>query len=416
MAGASSYRSACRTAAASTSLIAAWLLAACVGGSGGTSGTSGSSSSPPTPNVVTVTVDGGPATAPGQINHAYVSVEVCMPGSSSGCATIDHVRLDTGSSGLRLVRSVLEANKLSLTPEVDTAGNDLEECVSFAGGQTWGPVALADVHLAGEVASKVPIQIMDDTGSGAPPPATCGANGTLVNGVNGFGANGVLGVGVLLEDCGSSCTNVAYYGCTAAGTCSAESVASGSQVGNPVARFATDNNGVLVVLPNLANANGDASVQGELIVGIATQSDNQLPASGLSMLGADARGEFLTTYNGMQMPGLIDSGIDSYTFTDAGIAVCSSGAFVGYYCPTAAPQAASAVNTGIGTYNGSSTIDFAIANPSSFVATAAAFIDLAGGAGSSRFIWGMPFFYGRSVYFALEQHTAGGFSGPFYAY
>jgi hypothetical protein len=396
-----------------TALMLAAALGGCVGGSGGM--TPGLTSPAPVANVVGLTVDAGPAAAPGQLNHAYVSVQVCPPGSSS-CATIDHVRLDTGSTGLRLVRSVLVAHQLTLTAETDAASNTVEECMRFAGGQTFGPVALADVHLAGEVAPKIPVQIMDDTQSGAPAPASCGANGTLINGVTGFGANGVLGVGLAVTDCGASCTSATYYGCNAAGTCTAEDLAVGSQVVNPVVHFATDNNGVVVELPALVNANGDASVQGELIFGIATQSDNQLPVSGLTVLGADTSGQFLTTYNGAQMPGIIDSGTDSYTFTDASIATCTAGAFIGYYCPAVAPQSASATNTGIGTYNGTDTVAFAIADPNTFVQGAAAFIDLAGGGGSTRFIWGMPFFYGRVVYFGFAEHMANGFTGPFYAY
>jgi len=59
--------------------------------------------------------------------------------------------------------------------------------------------------MAGEVAAGVPVQVMDDNAAGAPPPPTCGANGTLINDVSGFGANGVLGIGVFVQDCGAAC-------------------------------------------------------------------------------------------------------------------------------------------------------------------------------------------------------------------
>ena len=70
----------------------------------------------------------------------------------------------------------------------------------------------------------------------------------------------------------------------------------------------------------------------------------------------------------------------------------------------------------MGANNASSTVNFAIADPTTFVANAAAFIDLAGGAGSSHFIWGMPFFYGRPVYIGIEARVAGVYTGPYYAY
>jgi hypothetical protein len=401
-------------------LLTATLLTACLGGSG----TTAAVSTPlPTLNTVALTVDTGPAAATGAINHAYVTVKVCAPGSQTQCATIDHVLLDTGSIGLRLVHSVLTGFGVTLSAATDAQGNTLEECLSFVGGQTWGPVALADVTLAGEIAAKLPVQVLDDTGVSAPPPATCGANGTLINGVSSFDANGVLGVGVFAQDCGAVCVAPAappplYYGCTAAGVCTAENLALADQVANPVAMFAADNNGIIVALPNLQNANGDATVQGTLTFGIATQTDNALPATGLTVLGADASGDFTAVYNGgtTVLPALIDSGTDAYAFDDPTIAVCASGAFIGYYCPVPAPKSVFAVNTGVGANNASSTIDFAIADPNSFVATAAAFNDLAGGGGSTRFTWGMPFFYGRKIYIGIDQRVADGHTGPYYAY
>ena len=401
-------------------LLAASLLSGCVKGSNPTA--AGGNTVSTTLNTVALSVDSGPSAATGQINHAYVTLKVCASGQTQ-CANIDHVLVDTGSTGLRLVRSALTSGGVTLAGETDSQGQAVEECMTFGGGQTWGPVALADVTVAGEVAAKLPVQIMDDTNSGAPPPATCGANGTLINDVSGFGANGVFGVGVFAQDCGGACVSPAtplafYYGCTSAGACSAENIALASQVTNPVAMFKTDNNGTIVSLPNLQNANGDNTVTGELIFGIGTQSDNALPTTGLMVLGTDANGEFTATYNGgtTVLPALIDSGTDAYAFDDPTIAVCASGAYVGYYCPAVAPQSLFAVNAGVGTYNATNTVSFAIADPNAFVAGAAAFIDLGGGGGSTRFIWGMPFFYGRKVYFGIEQRVSGTYTGPFYAY
>jgi len=399
-------------------LTAAALLVACVGNNN----PAAVRTVPPVMNTLAVSVDSGPSGHTGAINHAYVTVTVCAPGSSTQCVSIDHVLLDTGSTGLRLVGSVLGTGA-ALSAETDSQGHSLYECVAFGGGQTWGPVAHADVKLAGETAANVPIQVLDDTGSGAAPVATCGANGTLLNAVDGFGANGVLGVGVFAQDCGSACVSSAtplpvYYGCSAAAVCVAENAPITAQVTNPAALFAADNNGLIVILPNLQNANGDASVQGQVVFGLGTQSDNALPAVGIAVLGTDANGDFRATYNGASaaIPALIDSGADAMLFDDPSIAVCSTGAFVGYYCPAVAPLNASAVNAGVGTNNATSTVSFAIADPNSFVAGAAAFIDLGGGGGSSTFTWGMPFFYGRKVYVGFEQHTVGNLSGPFFAY
>jgi hypothetical protein len=397
------------------------LLSGCLGNKGSTS--AGGAPPPPVVNTMTVIVDTGPAADPGQTNLPYVTVKVCAAGSATQCTNIDHVLLDTGSWGLRLVRSVLTTGKVTLSSETDAQGQVIEECVKFGGGDTWGPVALADITMAGETASKLPVQIMDDTNTGAPPPATCGANGTLLNAVTGFHANGLLGVGVFAQDCGSVCVSPAtplpiYYGCTSAGACTPENVALADQVTNPVTLFASDNNGIVVNMPNLVNANGDTSVQGELSFGLATQADNALPATGLTVLGANASGDFNATYNGgtTVLPAMIDSGTDSYAFNDASITVCSSGRFLGYYCPAVAPQNIFAVNTGIGANNATNTVNFALQDPTTFVQTASAFIDLGGGGGSTNFTWGMPFFYGRKVYIGIEQRAAGSYTGPFYAY
>jgi len=388
------------------------LLSACLGGNG-TPAAPGMST--PVLNTMAVSVDSGPAAAAGQINHAYVTVKICAPATQQ-CASIDHVLLDTGSVGFRVVRSVLVASGVALTPATDAQGKTVEECVHLAGGDIWGPVATADVELAGERAAKLPVQIMDDTGVDAPPPATCGANAPLNNGVGGFGANGLLGVGVLTQDCGAACVspNSAlpfYYGCAATGVCTAENAALTAQVTNPVTMFASDNNGIIVNLPNLQNPNGDTSLSGELIFGLGTQSDNAVPATGLTVLGTDGNGNFDTTYNGgsTALKATIDSGTDSYSFNDPTIAACSSGFFNGYYCPAVAPMSVFATNTASGTVN------FAIADPNSFVTTAAAFAGLASG-GTTNFIWGMPFFYGRTIYIGIDQRTMGSRVGPFFAY
>lgn len=401
-------------------VMTAGLLCACVG-SKNTS--AGGGMPPPTLNAMALTVDTGPAAASGQINHAYVTVKVCSPGSQSQCANIDHVLLDTGSSGLRLVGSVLAAAAVTPSRATDAQGQAVVECVTFGGGQTWGAVGGVDVTLAGEVAANLPVQILDDAGTGPPPPPTCGANGTLIDTVASIGANGLLGVGVFAQDCGAACVSAnpalpVYFGCSSAGTCTAENIALAAQVTNPVAMFAADNNGVIVKLPNLINANGDVSIAGQLLFGIATQADNALPLTGLTVLGTDATGHFTATYNGgtTSLPALIDSGSDAYAFDDPNMAVCAAGPYVGYYCPAVAPQTVFAVNMGVGTMSATNTVNFAVADPNSFVASAAALGNLARGRGSIRFTWGLPFFFGRAVYVGLEQRTAGTYTGPYFAY
>src|SRR5487761_1104451 len=75
-------------------------LAACGGSS-----SSSSNNTPTINNVQPITVNSGPAN--NYADGAFTSVKVCAPGSSSTCQTITGVLVDTGSSGLRLLASVL---------------------------------------------------------------------------------------------------------------------------------------------------------------------------------------------------------------------------------------------------------------------------------------------------------------------
>ena len=382
-------------------------LAGCGGGGGG------SSSSQPTPNSVPLTVDAGPANIP---NLAFVSVTVCAPGSSTNCQTIDHVQVDTGSTGLRIIASVLSP-ALSLPQQTDSAGNALVECVQFTDGFSWGPVKIADVHLAGEQANAIPIQLIGDANFPTIP-ASCSSGGPPENTVADFGANGLLGVGLFVQDCGNGCAQSArpgaYYGCTAAG-CAPIQAPLAQQLQHPVARFGSDNNGVLIQLPSVPAA-GLAVANGSLIFGIGTQSNNAL--GGAKALTVDAStGYITTTFNSRAYPtSYIDAGTSVLFFGVSAYPVCA-GSARGFYCP-ATTQNLSATLQGV---NGnSSTVDFSVANADQlFSANPAfnAFANLAAPSGdSTTFAWGLPFFFGRTVYTAIEGRGTPAGPGPYVAF
>jgi hypothetical protein len=200
-------------------------------------------------NVQPITVTLGPEG--NYPDGVFTSVTVCVPGSTANCQVVDNVLVDTGSFGLRVVGSALGSLALN---QVTVNGNPLAECFSYLDGTfNWGPVQTADVQMSGEVASSVPIQVLDD-GFSVIPSATC--SGTPNDTAATLGANGILGIGPVQYDCGSSCTGSIpavdqYYQCstTAPSTCALTSAALNQQVQNPVSLFATDNNGVIVELP-----------------------------------------------------------------------------------------------------------------------------------------------------------------------
>ena len=149
---------------------------------------------PPADNVAEVSVDYGPPELTGYLNGLFATVTVCVPGTSD-CQAIDHVVVDTGSSGLRLLGSVLT---LSLPTWTDDSGVAVAECNQFLGGFIWGPLRSADLSIAGEQASNLAIQVIDE--STYPVPSDC--TGFDQSTAEALGANGILGVGSFLQDCG----------------------------------------------------------------------------------------------------------------------------------------------------------------------------------------------------------------------
>jgi len=333
-------------------------------------------------NVASVVVDSGPEN--NFINGIYTSVEVCAPGSTSNCATVPNVLVDTGSSGLRLLSSALPS--LSL-PSIDVSGNPLQECIQFVDlSYIWGPVAQADVHLAGETASSVPIQLISASPAYAVPTSrlSLGTSGAVdLNTVQALGANGILGVGNLAQDCGSICTSAAngvpaYFSCPN-GACQIASTPIADQLPNPVALFATDNNGVLISLPSVP-LTGAATATGSLIFGIGTQSNNALGSA--QIYAVDANDDFATTYNGVPYSSsYIDSGSNILYFLDSatlGINDCVD--IQGIYCPN------STLNftvTNSGTNGTSGQVTFSIANGDNlYYSGNVAFNDLGGDSGT----------------------------------
>jgi hypothetical protein len=405
-------------------MVAAGLIAlsslafvSCGGGGGGASTVSTPAPTSPS-NVVSVIVDAGPNNS--SVNTLYTTVTVCVPGSTTACQTIDHIQVDTGSNGLRLLASVLTLNLQGTTA---SDGNSLVECTQFVDGYSWGPIALADIQVGGEAASNVPIQVIGSSTFAVP--SNCLNKGTAEDTVAAFGANGILGIGVFDQDCGPGCAppnsaNTFYYSCSAS-ACAEIAVALNSQVLNPIRLFTKDNDGSILDLPSVA-APGTTTLTGSLIFGIDTQSNN---ASGSeTILAVDGIGDFTTVFNSQTLTqSFLDSGTNGIFFDDAALTLCSDPNFKGFYCP-AGSQPFTATLTG--TNNASIAEKFTVDNAQT-VATnnptfsvlptlAGTFSTAASSNTSNTFDWGLPFYYGRRVFTAIEnQRTAVG-TGPYVAF
>jgi hypothetical protein len=391
------------------------LLAGCGGGSSSGGGTQSSTASvaAPVQNTAPISVDG----TFNVVNRAYTSVTICAPGTSN-CQTIDHVLIDTGSVGLRLL-STPALTALNLASQSTTAGNQLGECYFYASSYVWGSAKLADVKMAGETASNVAVQIVADPAMPAAPDFCSSTGGSAQNTSTAMSANGILGIGVTPYDCGANCAttqaNNRYYTCGAT-SCTSTTVPLALQVSDPVAQFAQDNNGVIVQLPSIANT-GAVNATGQLIFGIGTQADNAL--GGAQVYTTNLNGNITTVYNDTSFAdSVIDSGTNRYLFLDNALPICAGTAD---FCP-ATPTAMSAINVG---GNGSTgTVNFNVVNIDLFGSGNYAQNDRAGPQSalgtnnyfSTSFIWGLSFFYGRSVFVAFNGRSTPGGTGPYYAY
>ncbi len=374
----------------------------------------GSSSDSSTPAMVqnfqSITVNAGPNND--YFNGAFTSVTICAPGSVSSCQTVGGILVDTGSSGLRVLSGALT---LSLPLQTTATGAPVVECGQFLDGVTWGPVETADIKLGGEQASSVPIQVIGGPNAPAIPP-DCSSVGPPENTLSDLGANGILGIGLFRQDCGGACITTGagnpglYYACPSSG-CVVTAQSLTRQLQNPVWMFATDNNGVLIQLPAVP-AGGALTSSGMMIFGIGTQSDNALGAA--KVLTVDGAGTLPTIYGSQTYSStFIDSGSNGIFYLDSfttGIPLCPDTA--DFYCP-ATLQTQSATIRGI---NGTtSAVTFNVGNVDNLNGNFSAFNEVAG-PNAGTFDWGLSFFFGRTVFTAIEGQSTPGGTGPYFAF
>ena len=383
----------------------ALLLGACGGG--------GDNLPVSVPNAQALFVGPGPAD---NVNLLFTTVQICTPGSASNCQSIDHVLVDTGSSGLRIISSLVNPS-LSLQQQRDTAGRPIVECGQFVTGIIWGPVKIADVRMAQEVARSIPIQLIGDPAF--PVPAGCSSAGLPLNTAQALGANGVLGVSIFVQDCGSACaigSPSVYFACPTSSTCQPTQVSLLQQLQNPVSLFSQNNNGIVIDLPAVAPG-GAASVDGSLIFGIGTQGNNALGSA--RTIRVDPNNGLFTTVLGNNVTytnSFIDSGSNALYFFSNAIPVCQSNK--DFFCPSATQTLSATLQGTSG--SASAPFNFQVANAEHLFSnnqTFFAFSTLAGPDQDATFFdWGLPFFFGRTVYIGLSGRTSVLGTGPFWAY
>jgi hypothetical protein len=378
-----------------------------------------------------------------RFNGLYTTITICLQGTIQ-CQMVPNVLVDTGSVGLRLLNSALTTVPATALETVqDSAGDQVEECLQFSDGSyAWGPVLVADVVIAGEKASTVPLQVIGDV-TYTVPSGLCmtRAPGANLSSAQTLGANGILGIGIstlgggtTVQDCGLNCAagqkfpGYPYYVCPNY-LCEQAPVPVVWQVSNPVAFFPQDNNGVEIALPAISSAGapslpytnsagGGLIPAGSLIFGVGTESNNSLGNATLFPL--DTNGHFpKVVFNNTPYVsgGYLASRLSALEVSDAatlGIANCTDNS---YYCPGAtlpvsltvcAANAASSAGLPCGANVAYENLSLSIANADQLFQnnpTYSAFNEL--GAASAMnpandaFDLGLPFFFGRSVFVGI---------------
>lgn len=390
------------------------LILVLLGGCGGGGSTSSSEDGGATPssraaNDIPITVNGSLCgdTAFGYLNKPCVSVTVCSPGTSN-CQTINDILLDTGSSGLRIFK---QAMNVSLTQATAGSGS-LAECMQFGDGSSdWGPIQTASVVLGNEPPVQVQVQVIDSTFGSLP--SVCG-NADRSPADAGF--NGILGVSFFAQDCGSACAASArigmYFSCSGS-ACSGTTVPLAGQVQNPVALLPLDNNGVIVKLPGVG-AGGSAAVDGNLILGIGTKSNNIPPA--LTTYTADQFGNFTTSFNGVLYNSFVDTGTNGLFFPSpsAGLLPSCASPNSAWFCPQSTVNLSATIAGAADESSGA--VSFQIGNFISLLKSSNNVFPDIGGQSWVDFEWGLPFFLGRNVYIGLEGKSSSLGSGLYWAY
>ncbi|MCO8649191.1 DUF3443 domain-containing protein, partial [Burkholderia multivorans] len=336
------------------------------------------------------------------------------PGTTN-CQVVNNVLVDTASYGLRLVSTAV-SGLLGSLPQTTSGGAPLAECGKFVSSYTWGSVRTVDLSIGSEQASSLPVQIIGDLGT-TNVPTSCTNGNKSANSAGTLGANGILGIGPAPYDCGDNCVTSTssnynnYYACpNGNASCTVTLVPLAQQVANPVHRFATDNNGVIVQMPNISNS-GQASATGLLTFGIGTQSNNALGAA--STLTSTTAGDVTATFLGRTVTAFFDTGSNAYFFDDSSQAVCSRN--TSFYCPTSTTTYSATLTGQNGTSAGVTmpvvNADAVFANTSTF-----AFNDIAGPFDSSQWLdLGLPHFYGKTIYFGMDRRSMGG-AAPYVAF
>lgn len=400
-------------------IIAICLILSACGGGGGSSNTSNNNTNPPfdppiepsTPvptsghyNKIKITPSN--TYVCGTANHfdnaPCITLTVCQVGTSN-CDTVDNVLVDTGSFGLRIFKSVLPNTANLLTP-MKSGNNNIAECISYADGTSnWGPVEYVNIILGTTPSvESLPIQIIDASFPGIS--SSCpGAAATPAE----FEMNGIIGVGPLTTD---QLTSAMYYSCNSLGSCTQTTPP--EYLPNPITKLGAGNNNGLTLTFGAIPQSGTKDADGYMIFGVGSYPSNTPPLDA-NVFRIDDNSPYAinvdTVFNGVTNHSFLDTGSNFFYFSNQFLPLCEN--INKALCPADFTSKNATMN-GLNPSGGltTATINFSIGNAENLFSNGNTAYNNIGfvfpGLGTNIVDWGMPFFYGKTVYIVFAGESA----------
>ena len=394
------------------------ILSACNSGSG--SNTSNSTNPVPTPLptptspnlMISVSQNNGSSNICGNLNIPCVTVTICSPTDSKSCQTVDNILIDSGSVGLRVFNTALGSLASDLPYETSN-DEDIGDCVGYGDySANWGPVVTAAISLGGQTTTQnVPMQIINASfvDKGTACLTSLGGGYKLATSPSQSGYNGILGVAPLVHD---TVTN--YFTCTSSQCTESMSLESSLLVSNPIAYLSESyESGITFQFPAIG-ANGASNVTGYAIFGVGSNNENTFE-SGVNIYPISINGNcrlficMQTLLSGTSTHyGFLDTGSNFLYFDDIQIPKDSSSFYTPSSTITLSPN-----NLSI---SGVIATNLNIANADNLLSNNNSAFDNIGANLSSYLDYGLPFFYGKTVYICFDGMTCNGTPGPYWAF
>ena len=337
------------------------------------------------------------------LNTPYVSITICEPGTHH-CETIDRIKLDTGSDGLRIFKSAIKSVHLPIVK--NTMGQDLAMCAEMAGGTGyWGPVAKADVMLGDESAPNTRVQITDlDYPKDNIPCKALPADGR----------NGILGMGATY----AGNNGQRFFSCSS-GRCSISFPTAMQRPINPMMSFLKDKNGFIMSSPKIPT-DGLTNVSGKIIFGLGTRPNNQVQAANVQTCHLGESGFHKVEFRGKTFNTMADSGSYAYNIPPGAMTVPYCRYSPQEACPRREMKVEYKLLNADGTQCAMLTVPIVKREAEGTFGEKSwvngGVVSRLGGLLDSMLTLGMPFFYGRDVYYGFQGRVSPLGTGPLMAF